>query len=66
MTYSVGKIVIESNFGDRDYSSEIEVSSDTSKPHVPVTFWRDGKALFSMGMDEIEEFCEALKKLIID
>jgi hypothetical protein len=66
MTHYVEKICIGSDFGDRDYPSRIEISSDGSKPDVPVTFWLDGKATFSMGMDEIEEFCEALKKLIID
>ena len=57
------KIMLHSEHGDRDHPGLIEMTMDGSKPDCPITLWRDGKAIFSMGCDEIHEFTAALESL---
>jgi hypothetical protein len=63
MTTITEKITIHSEFGERSHPSQITLSMDGTQPDCPVTFWADGKAVFSLGNDEIQEFCEQLQKL---
>jgi hypothetical protein len=53
-------ITICSEDGDSDYPSSIQIKLDCTRPNCPVTFWRDGVAVFSMAADEIPAFCDAL------
>jgi hypothetical protein len=57
------KITIYSEDGEKSHPSEITLIMDGKQPDCPVTFWADGKPVFSMGCHEIEEFCEQLKTL---
>jgi hypothetical protein len=63
MTTITHQIKIYSEEGDRDHPSELEVRMDGSKPECPLTFWVDGKAVFSMGSCEVHEFCKELSRL---
>jgi hypothetical protein len=51
-----------SEYGDRHLSSTLEIQMDGSQQECPVTFYANDVPVFSMGNDEIEAFCEALKK----
>lgn len=63
MTTILEKITIYSENGDRDYPATLEISMNGKKPDCPVTFWWDGKPVFSLGADEIHQFCEELEKM---
>lgn len=63
MTTITEKILIYSEDGDPAHPSEIAVTMDGTKPDCPITFWRDGKAFFSLGAGEVAEFCEQIQKL---
>jgi hypothetical protein len=63
MTTNIEQITIYSEFGDQAHPHEITISMDGSKPETPITFWRDGQPVFSMGSDEIHEFCQQLQKM---
>ena len=53
-----------SEYGDRQYPCEIVVEMDGTKPDTPVTFYSGGMPIFSLGSDEISEFCEQISKLV--
>lgn len=63
MTRTIEKLTVISEFGDRQHPSDLGISMDGSQPDCPITFWQDGKAVFSMGADEIGEFKAALDRL---
>lgn len=63
MTTIIHKIRIYSEEGNPAHPAEIEVTMDGGLPDCPLTFWIDGKAVFSMGCGEVHEFCEQIQKL---
>jgi hypothetical protein len=63
MKVIIEKITIYSDNGDKLYPCEIEIKMDGSKPDCPITLMKDKKPLFSMGSDEVDEFCKALKAM---
>jgi len=63
MTTITEKITVCSEDGDACYPSVLDLRMDGSKPDCPVTFWANGKAVFSMSSDEIPAFCKALSSL---
>jgi hypothetical protein len=63
MTTITEKITIHSEDGEKSHPSEITLTMDGSQPDCPVTFWADGKPVFSLGSHEIAEFCEQLQTL---
>lgn len=66
MTNYLEQLSIRSEFGDIDLPSMIKIKMNGSHHECPVTFYDDdGKPFFSMGNDEIHEFCEQLSKFIL-
>lgn len=64
MTISTKKISIISEFGDEQYPSELTFKMDSTKPDCPITFYIEGCAVFSLGSEEIVEFCDTISKLV--
>lgn len=58
------KLRIYSENGDSQYPNELIAEMDGATPDCPITFYRDGVAVFSMGSEEVAEFCEAITKLV--
>jgi len=63
MTSIITSTEIESQDGDSKYPSKITLKMDGSQMSCPVTFWADGKAVFSLASDEIPAFCKALSSM---
>jgi len=63
MTRTHEKLSVISEFGDRAHPSDLILTMDGTQSDCPITFWQDGKAVFSMGADEIGQFKEALDLL---
>ncbi len=66
MNKTTDKITIYSEDGDPEYSAQMEISLDGTKPDCPVTFWMGGNAFFSMGNHEVARFCELLKEMELE
>jgi hypothetical protein len=65
MTTIIEAITIHSEDGDRDHNNTLDAKLDGSQENCPVTFYVDGKAVFSMGNDEIPVFCKAIQSLYL-
>ncbi len=63
MTIITEKLTLYSEDGDGNHPASLMLSMDGSQRDCPVTFWQDGKAVFSMGNDEIPAFIKALSLL---
>jgi len=63
MTTITEKITIYSEDGEKSHPCEITLTMDGKQPACPVTFWVDGKPVFSLGGYEIAEFCEKIQTL---
>jgi hypothetical protein len=63
MTTITYKVTIYSEDGDENHPASLELTLDGTQRDCPVTFWKDGKAVFSMGNDEIPAFIKALSLL---
>lgn len=63
MTKNLIEIEILSEDGDDSHPATLTLRLDGSKPDCPITFYSDGKAVFSLGNDEISEFVAALESL---
>jgi hypothetical protein len=66
MTTITDKITIYSEEGDRNCSATIEARMDSGKPECHVTLYVDDKPVFSMGNDEIDDFCKALQSMSVN
>jgi hypothetical protein len=66
MTTITTEIIIYSEDGDGKYPASIILRMDDSKPDCPVTFWADGKPVFSLGYQEISKFCKILTSMQSD
>ena len=63
MTSITIAITIYSEYGDSKYPSEITLKMDETNSKVPITFWANNKPVFSLGAEEIGEFCKALSAM---
>ena len=63
MTSITTSTTIYSEDGNSKYPSAITLKMDDSKPNVPITFWANNKPVFSLGAEEIEEFCKILSSM---
>jgi len=66
MTTITTEIIIYSEDGDGKYPASIILRMDDSNRDCPVTFWSDGKPVFSLGYQEISKFCETLTSMQSD
>jgi hypothetical protein len=57
------KITISSEDGDRNYPCTLELRMDGTQMDCPITFYQDGKPVFSLAAAEIPAFCDALRTL---
>jgi len=64
MNINIEQIRIFSEEGNSDYPNELTIEMDSTKPTCPITFYSAGLPIFSLGEDEVEEFCESLQKLV--
>ena len=64
MTTITEKIRIYSENGDSQYPNELMAKMDGTKPDCPITFYREAIPIFSLGSDEVAEFCEQISKLV--
>jgi len=63
MTSIIAWTNIESEDGDSKYPSKITLKLDGSQMNCPVTFWAEGKPVFSLASEEIPAFCKALSAM---
>jgi len=63
MTSITTSITIYSEDGDSKYPAAITLKMDGSQMSCPVTFWADGKPVFSLASEEIPAFCRALSAM---
>ena len=62
MILVINEAKFHSTEGDPKHSGDLTVRLDGSKPECPITFYdRKDRPVFSMGNDEVPEFCELLK-----
>lgn len=64
MTTNTEQIRIYSENGDSQYPNELVAEMDGTKPDCPITFYSRGIPIFSLGSDEVAEFCEEISKLV--
>lgn len=50
--------------GKRDQGHAITLEMDGSEPDCPISFVFDGKPVFSLGADEVDEFTKAIESLV--
>ena len=60
----IEQIRICSELGKNGINSEITLKMAGNDPNCPITFYVDNKAVFSLGSDEVHDFCEHLKSLV--
>jgi hypothetical protein len=63
VTIITEKLTIYSEDGDTKHPASLMLTMDGSQQDCRVTFWQNGKAVFSMGNDEIPAFIKALSLL---
>lgn len=59
----IEQIRVMSEHGDRQYPCELTAKMDGTKPECPVTLYSGGIPIFSLGENEVDDFCEQLKSL---
>lgn len=64
MTTIITRLDIHSETGDRECGNAITLEMDGSQPDCPIKFIVDGKAMFSLGADEVDAFVKALNSLV--
>ncbi len=64
MTTIITKIEFNAEYGDDQYPTTITAKMDGSKPDCPITLYAGGLPVFSMGENEVEHFCQELKRLV--
>jgi hypothetical protein len=64
MNTNIQQIRIFSEDGNREYPYELVIDMDGTKPTCPITFYSAGIPVFSLGSDEVDQFCEELQKLV--
>jgi hypothetical protein len=63
MTTSTEQVRIYSEHGAEDCNNELLASMDGTKPSCPITLYCDGQPVFSLGSEEIDDFCAVLQQL---
>lgn len=63
MTLITEKITVHSDDGDSNYPCTLDLRMDGTQMDCPVTFYQEGKPVFSMGAAEIPAFCDALRAM---
>ena len=58
------EIQVSSEDGKESEPYILTIRMDGSKPTCPLTFIADGKPVFSLGSDEVDDFCEILTDLV--
>lgn len=64
MTTLTTRLDIHSENGDHECGNAITLEMDGSQPDCPIKFIVDGKALFSLGSDEVDAFVKAIDSLV--
>ena len=64
MTTLTTRLDIHSEFGDRKTNYIMTLELDGSQHDCPISFVIDGKPVFSLGSDEVDEFVKHLKSLV--
>lgn len=64
MTSITHEIHVYSENGDPEHPGDMRLSMNGSNPDCPITFFRDGKPVFSLGADEVDDFCKLLQSLV--
>ncbi len=64
MNTLIEQISIYSENGDGQYPNNIVAKLNGKHSDCPITFYSGGMPLFSLGSDEISEFCEEISKLV--
>jgi hypothetical protein len=63
MTNNTKQIRIFSENGKTKYPNELVAIMDPTDPDCPITFFLDGIPIFSLGANEVDEFCKQISKL---
>jgi hypothetical protein len=63
MTNNTEQIRIFSENGKTEYPNELVAKMDPTDPDCPITFFMAGIAIFSLGANEVDEFCKQISKL---
>ena len=64
MTTLTTRLDIHAENGDRKTNNTITLELDGSQPDCPISFIIDGKPVFSLGADEVDEFTTHLQSLV--
>ena len=64
MNTLIEQIRIFSEEGDQQYPNELVAEMDGTKPACPITLYSGGIPIFSLGEDEVDDFCKQLKSLV--
>lgn len=64
MTSITHVIHVYSENGDPEFPGDIRLSMNGSNPDCPITFFQKGEPVFSLGSDEVDDFCKLLQSLV--
>lgn len=64
MNTLIEQIRVMSEEGDKQYPNELVAEIDGTKPACPITLYSGGIPIFSLGEDEVDDFCKQLKSLV--
>ena len=60
----IEQISVMSENGNSQYPNELTAKMDGTKPECPITLYSGGIPIFSLGEDEVDDFCKQLKSLV--
>jgi hypothetical protein len=61
----IEQIRVMSENGDSKYPCQLTAKMDGTKPGCPITLYSGGIPMFSLGEDEVDDFCNQLKSLAL-
>lgn len=64
MTSITHAIHVYSENGEPGHPSDIRLSMIENNSDCPITFFRGGNPVFSLGSDEVDDFCKLLQSLV--
>lgn len=64
MTSITHEIHVYSDNGDREHPGDIRLSMNGGDQDCPITFFRGENPVFSLGSDEVDDFCKLLQSLV--
>lgn len=64
MNTNIEQIRVYSEYGNPKHPLELVAEMDGTNSNCPITFYSEGNPVFSLGSDEVAEFCKEISKLV--